>query len=158
MYDNPLLCYQVKEEQFFHEVASQCLKEVLKKHNVEDKLQSTLKTSSSMFKSHYVDICNTMSDKLQVVGQNCYDIIDCFYAEYEKTRDSREFGQKVAAYIKGWWGFVLEAGLAAEGVDQSVIRNVSRDFFDLALPKFTSERTDIYPEFFRVLALAVEKL
>lgn len=45
------------------------------------------------------------------MSSTAYDIVDCFYAEYEKTKDSRAFGQKVAAYIKGWWGFVLEGGL-----------------------------------------------
>ena len=89
---------------------------------------------------------------------NSYDIVDCFWAEYDKTKDSREFGAKVAAYIKGWWGHVLEGGLAYEGVDASIIKQVSREFFDLALPKFASERTDIYPEYFRVLALTVQKL
>lgn len=58
-----------------------------------------------------------MSDKLQVVSSNAYDIVDYFYDEYEKTRDAEMFGQKVAAYIKGWWGHVLEGGLAYEGVD-----------------------------------------
>lgn len=53
---------------------------------------------------------------------------------------------------------MLEGGLAYEGVDESIIKAVSREFFDIALPKFTSERTNIYPEYFRVLALAVEKL
>jgi hypothetical protein len=84
--------------------------------------------------------------------------VDYFYAEYEKTKDSRTFGQKVANYIKGWWGHVLEGGLAYEGVDKDIIRNVSHDFFDIELPKFVSERTHIYPEYFRVLALAVQKL
>jgi hypothetical protein len=82
----------VKEEQFFHEVASECLKEILTKYNIQDKLQSTLKTSSSMFKSHYTDVCDGLSGKLSVVSSNCYDIVDCFYAEYEKTKDSRAFG------------------------------------------------------------------
>lgn len=45
------------------------------------------------------------------MSSTAYDIVDCFYAEYEKTKDSRAFGQKVSAYIKGWWGFVLEGGL-----------------------------------------------
>ena len=98
-----------------------------------------------------------MDDKLQVVCSTSYDIIDCFYQEYEKTKDSRTFGQKVAAYIKGWWGHVLEGGLLYEGVDPSVVKNVSRDFFDLELPKFTSERHAIYPEYFRVLALGIQK-
>lgn len=64
----------------------------------------------------------------------------------------------MAAYIKGWWGHVLEGGLAYEGVDPQLIRTVSKEFFDEELPKFTSERTSIYPEYFRVLALAVQKI
>jgi len=158
VYDEPLLPYQLKENQFFHEVAAMCLKEVLDKYKIADKIQSTLKTSSSVFKSHYVNICEEMNDKLNVAVANSYDITDCFYDEYQKTKDSRVFGQKVAAYIKGWWGFVLEGGLLSEGVDAGVVRDVSREFFDLALPKFVSERTNIYPEYFRVLALSVEKL
>jgi disulfide oxidoreductase YuzD len=62
------------------------------KYNIADKLPSTLKTSSSMFKSHYIDICEKLSDKLQVVSSNTYDIEDYFYSEYEKTKDSRTFG------------------------------------------------------------------
>jgi hypothetical protein len=49
----------------------------------------------------------------------------------------------------------LEGGLASEEVDPKLIKTVSREFFDHALPKFVSERTSIYPEHFRVLALAV---
>lgn len=74
-----------------------------------------------MFKTHYTDICDDMSDKLKVVSSNAYDIEDCFYSEYEKTKDSRVFGTKVAAYIKGWWGHVLEGGLAYEGVNSKLI-------------------------------------
>lgn len=64
----------------------------------------------------------------------------------------------MAAYIKGWWGHVLEGGLAYEGVDSQLIKTVSREFFDEKLPRFVSERHSIYPEYFRVLALAVQKL
>lgn len=83
-----------------------------------------------MFKSHYTNVCDGMSEKLSVVSSNVYDIPDYFYSEYEKNKDSREFGQKVSAYIKGWWGHVLEGGLAYEGVDASTIRTVSTEFFD----------------------------
>lgn len=92
IYDDPMLSYQKKETQYFHEVAVICLKNVLTKYDLVDKLPSTLKTSSSMFKTHYTDICDTMNDKLQVVSSNAYDIVDFFYAEYEKTRDATEFG------------------------------------------------------------------
>lgn len=92
VYDEPLLPYQVKENQFFHEVAAVCLKTVLEKHGLAAKIQSTLKTSSSVFKSLYVGVCAEMSDRLEVASANSYDIIDCFYDEYQKTKDSRSFG------------------------------------------------------------------
>jgi len=45
-----------------------------------------------MFKSHYIDVCDSLTGKLNVASSNSYDIVDCFYAEYEKTKDSRVFG------------------------------------------------------------------
>lgn len=117
-----------------------------------------MKTSSTLYKSHYVEVCENDAFKIQVATSNCYDIVDCFAAEYEKTKDLRTFGVKVAAYIKGWWGHVLEGGLLSEGVDSSLVKKVSREFFDVELPKFVSERQAIYPENFRVLALALQKL
>ncbi|CDW86981.1 sam dependent carboxyl methyltransferase [Stylonychia lemnae] len=158
IYDDPILPYQEKETQFYHEVAGVCLKNLLQKYNLADKLQSTLKTSSSMFKSHYIDICDKYNEKIQVVSSNSYDIIDYFYAEYERTKDSRQFGMKVAAYIKGWWAHVLEGGLVSEGVNQQLANTISNEFFDTNLPKFVSERASIYPEYFRVLALSVQKI
>jgi hypothetical protein len=51
----------------------------------------------------------------------------------------------------------LEGGLAYEGVDPVVIKEVSRELFDKALPTFISERADVYPEYYRVLALSIDK-
>jgi hypothetical protein len=158
VYDEPLLDYERKETQFFHEVTVNCLKPLLAKHNLVDKLPSTLKTSSTVYKRNYVEVCENEVENIKVATSNCYDIVDCFAAEYEKTKDLRTFGLKVAAYIKGWWGHVLEGGLLAEGVDGSIVKKVSREFFDLELPKFVSEKQAIYPENFRVLALALQKI
>lgn len=57
IYDDPPLPYQMKESQFFHDVASLCLRDVLRKHKLEEKLPSTLKTSVSMLKRHYTEVC-----------------------------------------------------------------------------------------------------
>lgn len=65
------------------------LKDVLNKYGLIDKLPSTLKTSVSMLKRHYTDICDTMADKLTVSNAESYDVVDCFYEEYARTRDSR---------------------------------------------------------------------
>lgn len=111
-----------------------------------------------MLKTHYTDVCDKMNDKLNVVKASSYDVVDIFHDEYLRTRDSRVFGYKVTAYIKGWWKYVVEGGLAYEGVDESIIKEVSRDLFDIALPTFVSERADVYPENYRVLALSIEKI
>lgn len=50
----------------------------------------------------------------------------------------------------------MEGGLAYEGVDPVTIKQVSKDVFD-ALPSFISERADVYPEYYRVLALSIVK-
>ena len=133
------------------------LTDVLNKYGLLDKMPSTLKTSVSMLKRHYTDICESMSDKLTVSNATSYDVADCFYEEYSRTRDSRQLGQKVTAYIKGWWGHVLEGGLKYEQVDESTIKKVLSDVFDKELPIFVSKRTEIYPEYYRILALSLTK-
>jgi hypothetical protein len=85
-------------------------------------LPSTLKTSVSMQKKHYTEVCD--KEGIHVVSAKAYDIVDCFAHEYKSTKDSRVFGHKVAQYIRGWWEHVLEGGLAYEGVDYGLIRQV----------------------------------
>lgn len=63
----------------------------------------------------------------------------------------------MSAYIKGWWGHVLEGGLKYEQVDEAIIKNVLHDVFDNELPVFVSKRTETYPEFYRILALSLTK-
>jgi len=63
----------------------------------------------------------------------------------------------VTSYIRGWWEQVVEGGLAYEGVDAALIKQVSRDLFDVALPVFVGERAEDYPEYYRVLALSISK-
>lgn len=155
IFDDPPLPYQIREHQFFKEVASICLRDILKKYRLEDKLPSTLKTSVSMLRRHYTDVCEKQG--IRVVAAKSFDIVDCFAQEYKLTKDSRVLGQKVTGYIRGWWEHVLEGGLAYEGVDPAVIKQVSRDMFDVALPAFVSERADVYPDHYRVLALSIEK-
>ena len=58
IYDDPILPYQQKESKFFEDIASICLKDILKRYKLEDKLPSTLKTSVSMLKRHYTDVCD----------------------------------------------------------------------------------------------------
>lgn len=111
-----------------------------------------------MNQKHYIDICNEMADKINIARAFAYDVDDCFYVEYLNTKDSRVFGQKVTAYIKGWWGHVFEGGLAYEGVDSEIIKEASRDLFEVALPTFVAERADVYPEKYRTLALSLEKI
>lgn len=152
--DEPASAYQLHERQFFKEVATICLRNILKKHNLEDKMPSTLKTSVSMLKKHYTDVCD--KEGIHVVSAQAYDVPDCFAFDYKKTRDSRVLGQKVAQYIRGWWEHVLEGGLAYEGVDQNLIKTVSKEMFE-QLPSFISERADVYPDHYRVLALSIDK-
>jgi len=154
IYDEPILSYQLKESNFFQDIASICLRDILKKYRLEDKLSSTLKTSVSMLKRHYTDICQ--KEGIHVVSAKSYDVVDCFAQEYKMTHDSRVFGKKVAQYIRGWWEHVLEGGLAYEGVDQDLIKKVSIEVFD-TLPGFIAERADVYPEYYRVLSLSIDK-
>ncbi len=51
----------------------------------------------------------------------------------------------------------MEGGLAYEGVDPILIKQVSRDLFDVALPVFVGERAEDYPDYYRVLALSISK-
>jgi hypothetical protein len=87
------------------------LKDVLIKYGIEDKIAHCMKTTISVYKEHYINICKSFDD-IEVVGSDDYNVIDLFYTEYEKTKDADLFGTNVASYIKGWWGDVLEGGLA----------------------------------------------
>ena len=62
----------------------------------------------------------------------------------------------MAQYIRGWWEHVLEGGLAYEGVDQDLIKKVSTEVFE-TLPGFIADRADVYPEYYRVLSLSIDK-
>ena len=53
-------------------------------------MPSTLKTSVSMLKRHYTDVCDKLN--IKVANANAYDVIDCFEQEYQRTGDSRVFG------------------------------------------------------------------
>jgi hypothetical protein len=81
IYDDPILPYQAREAQFFKEVASICLRDILAKHKLEDKMPSTLKTSVSMLKRHYTEVCER--EGIHVVSAKSYDVVDCFAQEYK---------------------------------------------------------------------------
>ena len=70
-----------------------------------------MKTTVSVHKQHYLDVCSEIGDKINLVSANCFDVIDIFHRDYLASGDKAEFGQKVASYMKGWWGDVLEGGL-----------------------------------------------
>lgn len=155
IWDEEPLPYQLHENKFFQDIAQDCLKKILEKYNIADKLPSTLKTSVSMLKKHYTDVCD--KEGINVVQAKSYDVVDCFAQEYKTTKNSRVLGKRVTGYIRGWWEHVLEGGLAWEGVDKETIKAVSREVFDVALPGFISERADVYPDHYRVLALSIDK-
>ena len=50
-----------------------------------------------------------------------YEIADVFADEYQRTKDTKVFGEKVAKCIKGWWGGVMEGGLHHAGIDSKII-------------------------------------
>lgn len=50
-----------------------------------------MKTSISVYKQHYLDICNSITN-LEVVSSNDFDVRDIFYDEYVETKDSLVFG------------------------------------------------------------------
>lgn len=154
IYDEPPKDYQLRESKFFQDIASICLRDILKKHRLEDKLPSTLKTSVSMLQRHYTEVCQ--KEGIHVVSAKAYDVVDCFAQEYHRTHNSRVFGEKVAQYISGWWQHVLEGGLAYERVEPELIKKVSAEVF-AALPSFIAERADVYPEYYRVLSLSIDK-
>ena len=81
IYDEPILPYQVQESQFFKDVATLCLRNILRKYSLEDKMPSTLKTSVSMLKRHYTEVCER--EGIHVVSAKPYDVIDCFAHEYK---------------------------------------------------------------------------
>lgn len=83
-------------------------------------MPSTLKTSVSMLKRHYTEVCD--NEGIHVVSAKSYDVVDCFAHEYKITKDSRELGHKVTGYIRGWYEHVLEGGLAYEGVQEHIIK------------------------------------
>jgi len=78
---DPLLDYQTKESSFFGEVASVLLKSVLDKHGIAQHAHACMKTTVSVHKQHYVDVCDQIGDKINLVSANCYDVVDIFYRE-----------------------------------------------------------------------------
>ena len=84
------------------------------KYNIADKIYSVLKTSTKMQRDHYISIAEEFRDKLEVAGKNRYEIEDVSYSDYEKTKDLDTFGHKAALFVKGYWNFVLKAGLEQE--------------------------------------------
>ena len=95
---DPNRSYQTKENEFFHEIATLVVKDVLKKHNLEDKIAGCMKTTISLYKQHYIDVCNSF-DTVEVISSNDFDVKDIFYHEYVETQDREVFGKKVSSYI-----------------------------------------------------------
>lgn len=59
-----------------------------------------------------MDVCNELGNtKINLVSANCFDVVDIFHRELIETGDKVRFGKRVASYMKGWWGDVLEGGL-----------------------------------------------
>lgn len=50
-----------------------------------------MKTSISLYKQHYLNVCAKFED-VKVVEQTDYDIEDIFYHEYVVTKDLEKFG------------------------------------------------------------------
>jgi hypothetical protein len=77
-----LLGYQQKETNFFGKVASVLLKSVLEKYGIEQHAHACMKTTVSVFKQHYVDVCNELGNtKINLVSANCFDVVDIFHRE-----------------------------------------------------------------------------
>jgi len=94
-----------------------------------------MKTTVSVNLQHYVDVCNDLGNtKINLVSANCFDVVDIFSRELNETGDKDRFGQRVASYMKGWWGDVLEGGLLQQGVDKETVKKVAHEFFDELLP------------------------
>lgn len=155
---DPLLSYQAKESEFFGEVASQLLKDVLTKYGIAEHAHACMKTTVSVLKQHYVEVCEEIGDKVNLVSAKDYDVIDIFHEEYKQTGDKKHFGQRVASYMKGWWGDVVVGGLLQQGVDKDTANAAAKEFFDDLLPGFVGERTERYPEFYNVLALKIQRI
>lgn len=102
-----MLSYQVKESNFFGEVAQQLLHQVLTKYGIAEHAHACMKTTVSVHKQHYLDVSETLADKIDLVSSNCYDVVDIFHRDYLANGNKEEFGQRVASYMKGWWGDVL---------------------------------------------------
>ncbi len=96
-----------KEESLLKKATQVLLKGIMAKYNIDDKIQSTLKTSTKMQKRHFTQIAEELKDKIEVAGQNLYEIDDVHFTDYEKTKDAETFGRKVSLFIKGFWNFVL---------------------------------------------------
>jgi hypothetical protein len=155
---DPLLSYQAKESAFFGKVASVLLRGVLDKYEIAEHAHACMKTTVSVLKQHYVDVCDELGDaKIKLVSANCFDVVDIFHRELTETGDKERFGHRVASYMKGWWGDVLEGGLLQQGVDKEVVKKVSKEFFDELLPPFVIDNIDIYPEFYNTLAVKLQR-
>lgn len=160
---DPLLSYQAKESQFFGEVAQILLKQVLDKYGIAEHAHACMKTTVSVYKQHYLEVCAEIADKISVVSADDYNVTDIFWRDFteeasETKGDKAYFGQRVASYMKGWWGDVVAGGLLQQGVDKDTVKAATKEFFEDLLPAFVSERTDRYPEFYNTLALKLQRI
>jgi hypothetical protein len=155
IYDDPLLSYSRKEFEFYRGVTHVCLKEVLDRFGLQSTIHDILRTSSSMLKSHYSAGHATLKDKITEVSMTEYEVNDVFAEEYAKTRDAEVFGNKVAKYIKGWWGGIMEGSLINLGIENTLIKEVVTEFFENALPAYAATQAHEYPEKYKILALTL---
>ena len=49
----------------------------------------------------------------------------------------------------------MEGGLIGQGIDEKVIKEVMAEFFDVALPAFIAQKGEIYPEFYKIIAITL---
>lgn len=122
-----------------------------------------MKTTVSVYKQHYLDVCAEIGDKITVVSADDYNVTDIFWRDFteessESKGDLAYFGQRVASYMKGWWGDVVAGGLLQQGVVKDTVKAITKEFFEDLLPAFVSERTDRYPEFYNTLALKLQRI
>lgn len=136
---------------------------MLEKYGVAEFAHACMKTTVSVYKQHYLEVCAEIADKITVVSADDYNVTDIFWRDFtdeacEAKGDKAYFGQRVASYMKGWWGDVVAGGLLQQGVDKDTVKNITKEFFEDLLPTFVSERTDRYPEFYNTLALKLQRI
>lgn len=162
--------YQKSEREFYGRIAQSLLPECLSNNGIkttEETLSACMKTTTFVQPSHYIEVTNGLSDRLNLLSSESEDIPDLFYMTYQHDKAKGDphaldkFASHVSKYIKGFWCDIMQEGLhrrLCEDKSKENIGKAAKDLFDELLPQYVRDNTQLYPECYQVFKMKFQKL